>query len=130
VAECWELRDNQGTWTSFKYPGVEARQSGFATLQDGSEQFEVIKHFEVRYNADADPIEFCYKLTNAQEVGANAVETSTGVEDLSSVSNMHDFLRRKHRNLEVLFNWLDSTDTSAVPATDTGAPLPQAERER
>ena len=130
VAECWELRDNQGTWTSFKYPGSEAREDGFGTLQDGSEQLEVIKHFEVRYNADGDPIEFCYKLDNANEAGANAVETSDGVIDLSSASNMRDYLRRKHHNLEILFDWLDSTDTSVVPATDTGVPLSAAEQAR
>jgi len=53
VAECWELRDNQGTWTSFKYPGVTERTTGFATTTaEGG--LEVAKHFEVRYNNEAD----------------------------------------------------------------------------
>jgi hypothetical protein len=54
VAECWELRDNQGTWTSFKYPGPSAREQKFYTPQEGADSLEVIKHFEVRYNYEED----------------------------------------------------------------------------
>ena len=114
VAECWELRDNQGTWTSFKYPD-DAKESRFST-QDASDKLEVVKHFEYRYNADEDALDVCYDFK--EDAANNAVKYSGGKVDLSTKTKMNNFLREKHKNLERFFNWLASTDTSNVPAQD------------
>jgi len=45
------------------------------------------------------------------------------VRDLSTNQKKNEYIREKLSNLEALFNWLDSTDTTAVPSTDTGVPL-------
>ena len=126
VAECWELRDNQGTWTSFKYPDEMSRQSHFGTLTaDGA--LEVGKHFEPRYNNEADQIEYCRGAESAEDLGykdVTKIEMADGsLRDLSTLTEKNRFLRQKFTNLEILFEWLDSTDTSNVPITDTGAPL-------
>ena len=44
--------------------------------------------------------------------------------DLSTTSAKNAYIREKMANLEELFIWLDSTDTSNVPSTDTGTALP------
>jgi len=31
IAECWELSDNQGDWTSWRFPDAAARETGFGT---------------------------------------------------------------------------------------------------
>ena len=116
VAECWELRDNQGTWTSFKYPSSLERNQGFGTqATDGT--LEIIKHFEPRYNAVSDQIEFCTGSSSAAELGytdTTAVPLPDGSTiDLSNQTNKNNFLRTKFNNLEKLFNWLDSTDVNA-----------------
>jgi len=52
IAECWELRDNQGTWCSFRFPeGVEDFSAPDA--KDAT-KLEVIKHFEYRYSPFGD----------------------------------------------------------------------------
>ena len=128
VAECWELRDNQGTWTSFKFPDEIARTSTkFGTLtSDGS--LEVAKHFEVRYNNEQDQFEFATGAASAQELGYNDLENVKMADgskrDLSTTSAKNAYIREKMANLEELFIWLDSTDTSNVPSTDTGTALP------
>jgi hypothetical protein len=55
IAECWELSDNQGTWTAFKFPDAAAREVGFGATQEGSpDRLEMIRHFEYRYSAYGD----------------------------------------------------------------------------
>ena len=111
IAECWELRDNQGTWCSFRYPTEAARSSGFGTLVAGtsgdSSELEVIKHFEYRYTLDEDSMDDAYDYKNFTD------ENGVKHEDRQSIIS---YLRDKYSNLEVLFNWLDSTDPSSVPA--------------
>ena len=126
VAECWELEDNQGTWTSFKYPSGNERSTGFKTETiDGV--LEATKHFEARYNSESDAIEYCRGDATAAEAGIKnvaAVDRYDGSKvDLSGQSGKNEFMYEKYSNLEALMNWLDSTDTSNVPATDTGVPL-------
>ena len=121
VAECWELRDNQGTWTSWKYPNAADRITKFGTTTtEGT--LEVIKHFEVRYNSESDAIEA------ACEGGENATQTavkgSGRTIDLSTQANKTAYLREKMSNLERLFDWLDSTDTTVV-SEEEAADLPQ-----
>jgi len=110
VAECWEMRDNQGTWCSFRYPSAASRAAGFGGLTSDSNvenpKLESAKHFESRYHLYADEIE-----------AARVYNPYLDGEDFSEVigttnSAMCNFLRSKYSNLEILFNWLDSTDTS------------------
>jgi len=55
IAECWELSDNQGTWTSWKYPNAAARATRFGTTwPDNPNRLEVIRHFEYRYSPYGD----------------------------------------------------------------------------
>ena len=109
VSECWELRDNQGVWCSFKYPNEESRQAGFGTLSgdatESAPKLEAPLHFEPRYNKEADEI----------EAAASYTTTLDGKDYSETIGNdntaMCNYLRKKYANLEVLFNWLDSTDT-------------------
>lgn len=107
VAECWELRDNQGTWCSFRYPSPAARASGFRTLvtdtSGDNAQLEVIKHFEYRYSNQEDNLDTAYEYDTFTDENGVARETR------ASIIN---YLVDKYSNLEVLFNWLDSTDRS------------------
>ena len=107
VAECWELRDNQGTWCSFRYPSPAARLSGFRTLvtdtSGDNAQLEIIKHFEYRYSNQEDNLDSAYDYVNFTD------ENNVVRETRASIIN---YLVDKYSNLEVLFNWLDSTDRS------------------
>ena len=126
VAECWELRDNQGTWTSFKYPGATERISKFGTLTTEGTP-EIIKHFEARYNNESDQLEYASGISTAAELGytdTTQIKMADGTfRDLSIQANKNAYIREKMSNLERLFDWLDSTDTTNVPNTDTGVPL-------
>lgn len=112
VAECWELRDNQGSWTSFKYPDEDTRATGFATkVEDGTETLEVKKHFHPRYHKDIDDLEV------AMDLEAPDSET-TYPFDLNSQIEKNKYILNRTINLEKLFNWLDSTDqTNASSAS-------------
>ena len=116
VAECWELSDNQGTWTSFKFPTAESRELGFGTLQSGyDDRLEMISHFEYRYSKYGDQIDaigakgkYDGSTTDADiiaEIGVNNAQKSS-------------YLRSKYINLEKLFFWLDSTDATNAPTGD------------
>ena len=105
VAECWELRDNQGSWCSFRYPSDAARTTGFSTLVDetsgDSAQLEVIKHFEYRYSNQEDNLDAAYDYKDFTD--ENGVLRNTR-------ASIIEYLVNKYSNLEKLFNWLDSTD--------------------
>ena len=109
VAECWELRDNQGTWCSFRYPSPEARNAGFRTLVTNTSgdnaQLEVIKHFEYRYSNEEDRLDAAYDYESYKE-------TEDGPELHPTRASILNYLYDKYSNLEKLFNWLDSTDRS------------------
>ena len=117
VAECWELRDNQGTWCSFRYPSAAARTQGFRTLvtdtSGDNAQLEVIKHFEYRYSNQEDNLDAAYEYETFTDENGIARETRASIID---------YLVNKYANLEVLFNWLDSTDRSD-PTLISGAEL-------
>ena len=117
IAECWELRDNQGSWCSFKYP-EGARETGFNTRMFGEpNKIEVAKHFEARYHKDADPFEWGQNELIGKENFEN-YENVVG-KDHEAISN---YLLPRLRNLERLFNWLDSTDKNNA----TNAELPES----
>ncbi len=115
VAECWELRDNQGTWCSFRFPNAEARYNGFRTLMAGSNatnpRYEVAQHFEARYHAQADQFEYAQNIilgkSNDKDYSADI-----GGNTLTAACN---YAYNKLSHLESLFKWLDSTDISALP---------------
>lgn len=122
VAECWELRDNQGTWCSFRYPTPEMREAGFHSLMvDSTEQdpkIEVVQHFEARYHKNADQFEYAQNILLGKE---NADDYSADIGG-STAAVASAYCYNKLANLERLFNWLDSTDTKAA----TNAPLDPA----
>ena len=128
ISECWELRDNQGTWTSFKYPGIEEREQKFLTPEAGSDTLEVIKHFEARYNVEGDQLEYCVddKVTEEdlkeKDLWDNekqkVIMGDGSLRDLSSQANKNTYINEKYQNLRILFDWLDSVDTSTVPQMD------------
>ena len=119
IAECWELRDNQGTWCSMKYPDDAARAAGFGTLQEGTSgdtaKLEIIQHFEYRYSYYGDELDAAYKYTGFTDANTQVEYAST---NRPAINN---YLREKYANLEALFNWLDSTN----PETATGNGLSQ-----
>ena len=116
VSECWELRDNQGAWCSFRYPTAEARVTGFRTpISSTDNGIEVIKHFEARYHKDADQIEWAQNEIIGKENDGNYAEDVGGTD----TDTLNSYLLARLENLRVLFNWLDSTDTT----TATNSPL-------
>ena len=108
IAECWELKDNQGTWCSFKYPDAESRELGFMTLQENtsgdSAKLEVLNHYEYRYSYYEDQLDAAYEYTTFKDPDTQVEYANNG--------QINAYLYEKHKNLETLFNWLDSTDVN------------------
>lgn len=126
VAECWELTDNQGTWTSFTYP-QSAQETHFNTYDNDSydpvthellqdPKLEVIRHFEARYHYYGDQIEVCASDEKPYDI-ATAIDN--GWDYIDTIPKMNSFIVEKWAHLEQLMNWLDSTDTTkANPERD------------
>ena len=114
VAECWELRDNQGTWCSWRYPTQEMRNAGFHSEMIDSNpsdpKIEVVQHFEARYHKNADQFEYAQNILLGKE------NTDDFSGDIGGTTNSvaSAYCYSKLKNLEVLFNWLDSTDTKSI----------------
>ncbi len=116
IAECWELRDNQGTWCSFTFPADAEKYKNdpdrndyyFGTYEKSSydgngnpvsePKLEVINHFEYRYSPYDDELDACYDY-----------DTSKFPETLGTFGQINQFLRARYANLERLMIWLDST---------------------
>lgn len=121
IAECWELRDNQGTWCSFSFPADAEKYKDdpnrndyyFGTYEKSSydgngdpisePKLEVINHFEYRYSPVGDELDACYKY-----------DTSKFPQTLGTFGQINQFLRAKYANLEKLMIWLDSTSRDKV----------------
>ena len=118
VAECWELRDNQDSWCSWKYPSAAARSTGFMTkTTTDQERIEAVAHFEARYHKDADPFEYAQNIIlNKPNDGVKPEDAAKYVQKIggSTPSAASVYCYNKLKNLEILFNWLDSTNTDAV----------------
>jgi hypothetical protein len=116
IAECWELSDNQGDWTSWRFPNEAARETGFGTTQAGyDDRLEMMQHFEYRYSAYDDEIDAIgstgkYDGTTTDEEIIAAIGTTN--------AQKNHFVRQRYYNLERLFYWLDSTDLSAKLVDD------------
>ena len=111
VAESWELEDNDGTWCSFRYPTQSARTAGFKTLQSGyTDRLEILKHFEYRYSNYGDQLDWIGPDGKYDGVIA---ETDQEIIDEVGETNLQksEYAYNVYRNLEKVFNWLDSTDT-------------------
>ncbi len=110
IAECWELKDNQGNWCSFKYPDAASRAAGFMTLKEGtsgdSAQLELLNHYEYRYSFYADELDAAYEYTAFTDANTQVKYTNNG--------QINNYLYEKHSNFEKLFNWLDSTDVNTA----------------
>ena len=125
ISECWELRDNQGTWCSWRYPTQEMRSAGFgAQMLDSNPsdpKIEVVQHFEARYHKYADQFEYAQNILLGKE------NTKDFSADIGGTTNTaaSAYCRSKLANLEILFNWLDSTDTKAVTNATFAEPIAQ-----
>ena len=119
IAECWELKDNQGTWCSFKFPDANARRDGFMTLKEGtsgdSAQLEIINHYEYRYSFYKDELDAAYDYTGFTDANTQVEYTNNG--------QINGYLYEKHANFEKLFRWLDSTDQNTATNTTLSAPV-------
>jgi len=82
ASECWELRDNQGTWCSWRYPNAEMRAMGFQARMAGSTEadpkIEVAQHFEARYHPFADQFEYAQNIILGKE-DANTKDYSSDI---------------------------------------------------
>ena len=112
ISECWELRDNQGTWCSFRYPNDAARAAGFmaptADSTNENPKIEVAQHFEARYNVEGDAFETAQGYKTIDKDNNDWSEVIGG----STNAAICAYMNRKMANLKVLFDWLDSTDTT------------------
>lgn len=66
VAECWEMRDNQGDYCSFKFP--HEGQTGFKGYYLPSGILEATRSLEYRYNDDEDNLDLCYDFTESDDI--------------------------------------------------------------
>ena len=118
IAECWELKDNQGNWCSFKYPDDASRTTGFMTLKEGtsgeSAQLELLNHYEYRYSFYGDELDSAYEYDSFTDANTQVEYTNNG--------QINTYLYEKHKNFERLFNWLDSTNQDT--ATNNTLPSP------
>ena len=117
IAECWELKDNQGTWCSFKYPNAQARSLGFGTLQDGyTDRLEMMRHFEYRYSSYADQLDAIGPDGKYDGIVDTTKPAGIAIQEEIGTTNTEKsaYARQVYRNLERLFNWLDSTDTNSA----------------
>ena len=119
IAECWELKDNQGNWCSFKYPNAAARQTGFMTLKEGtsgdSAQLELLNHYEYRYSYYADQLDAAYEYTSFTDPNTQITYSNNG--------QINTYLYEKHKNFEDLFNWLDSTNPDTATNNTLSSPI-------
>ncbi len=115
VAECWELRDNQGLWCSFRYPQEATAPKFEMPISQNDPGIEVVKHFEARYHKYADQFEYGQNIILGKENTEN-YSADIGGTDKETVNA---YLLDKLQNLRVLFDWLDSTD----PLHVTNKPL-------
>ena len=110
IAECWELKDNQGTWCSFKYPDQATRDTGFMTLQEGtsgdSAKLEILNHYEYRYSYYGDQLDEAYEYKEFTDPDTQVKYSNNG--------QINNYLYEKHSNLEKLFNWIDSTNQESA----------------
>ena len=143
VAECWEMTDNQGTWTSFSYPS-DAQESHFATYTQDSydsntgqlvenPRLEVIRHYECRYHKDADFIEVIASDENPydlQTVVAKINNPKTKPKDkevwesIDTIPKMNQYIINKWDNWQRFVTWCDLTDRrKADPNRDLEEPV-------
>ncbi len=116
IAESWELSDNQGTWCSWKFPTAEARETGFGTLQDGyDDRLEMMQHFEYRYSKYGDQLD---AIGAKGKYDGTTTDAAIIAEIGTTNAEKSHYVREKYYNLERLFYWLDSTDTTAVDPTN------------
>ena len=88
IAESWELRNNQGFWTSFRLPlGKEWR----STKENGLREY--LDHFEYRYSKFKDTLDDIYDFNKY------------GTSDKLTLNEANTFADAKYANLEKLFMW-------------------------
>lgn len=144
VAECWEMTDNQGTWTSFSYPS-SAQQSHFSTYTEESydkqgnllenPRLEVIRHYECRYHKDADYIEVIASDENPYDLVTvtEKINDPTVKEDekeiwrsIDTIAKMNQYIINKWSNWESFVTWCDSTDRNKADPTRDIEPVQYA----
>lgn len=119
VAECWELRDNQGLWCSFRYP-QDARELQFKTPRsETNPSYEVAWHFEARYHPFGDQFEYAQNILLDKENNEDYSEDIGGTDKIAANAYVLD----KFKNLKVLFDWLDSTDPISVTNSEFASPI-------
>lgn len=125
ASECWELRDNQGTWCSWRYPNPEMRAAGFNARMAGSTEaeprIEVAQHFEARYHPYADQFEYAQNIILGKE-NTDDFSSDIGGDTAAAASA---YVYNKLQNLQVLFNWLDSTDVNTITNDIFDTPIRQ-----
>lgn len=105
IAECWEVSHNQGGRVAFKRTDFdEVDEKGNLTI---------LNDFEYRYSYYEDEIDAA--------IDGDATVTIPGTDkNFGDRASANAYLQEKLANLEVLIDWVCSTDTSAA----TGEALP------
>ena len=115
VSECWEMKNNWGTWCSLRWPDQATRENGFGTGSD--DKLNMVQMYEVRYNNYGDQIEAI--LGEKLDYNANANDQAKFADEIGTSRAEHNhFLRQRYFNLEKLMYWADSTDLSHVTGED------------
>lgn len=117
VSECWEMKNNWGSWCSLRFPDDATRETGFGTQTD--DKLSMVSQYEVRYNEKADQIESIIgeKLDYTSADVAAQAEFADEIGE-NRASHNH-YLRQRFFHLEQLLYWIDSTDLTTI----TGGPI-------
>ena len=97
-----------------------------ANSTESEPRIEVAQHFEARYHPNADQFEYAQNIILGKE---NEDDYSTDIGGATPAA-ASAYVYNKLSNLQVLFNWLDSTDTSNLPTPDKYATLETPIRQR
>lgn len=114
VSECWEMKNNWGTWCSLRFPDAATRETGFGTSTD--DKLNMVQMYEVRCNKRADQIEAI--LGEKLDYNGDTTAQAKFADEIGTSRAAHNhYLRQQFYNLERLLYWTDSVDLSNVPNT-------------
>lgn len=109
VAECWEFCNNENTGCSFIFSSKENKPEYAFDYVDTNGNLTVLGNFEYRYSYYADYIDACL---DGDAISADDA-LDLGPMDFSTMTSgqKNEFMLNQLRNLRVVCEWVDSTNT-------------------
>ena len=118
IAECWEIKNNQGTWTSFKLPPGSTLDS---VKDEHPDVLEITDYFEYRRLPKAIDLGGFAKqkdfLDEVYERGKGKTGEFADLYDALTQTQIINKQKEIHSNLYTLIEWLNSTDIETADPT-------------